>query len=146
MGYGTWRVALLTGAVITAMAACDEGGTGPEEAVVFTLEVSGEQFRARVFDPDVVDDLAARLASGVEGVILGSLAPGDGGFNAPWGWHWAPGTVEVADAAIEVCDGRPSMVEDDLPYWIDTVGRFCPWGASVVARSPEAAGGAGDGA
>ena len=40
----------------------------------------------------------------------------------------------VPDFAVEVCDGRPSMVEADLSYWLDTVGRFCPWGATVVER------------
>jgi hypothetical protein len=26
------------------------------------------------------------------------------------------------------------MVEDDLEYWLESVGRFCPWGAKVVER------------
>jgi hypothetical protein len=47
-----------------------------------------------------------------------------------------PETVHVADMAIELCDGRPSMVQSDLSYWIGTVGQFCPWGArSCCARS-----------
>ena len=40
----------------------------------------------------------------------------------------------MPDFAVEVCDGRPSMVEADVSYWLDTVGRFCPWGATVVER------------
>jgi hypothetical protein len=67
-------------------------------------------------------------------VITGDLATGDGGFNSPWSWHIEPGTVEVADLAIELCDGRPSMVEADVDYWINTVGRFCPWSARVISR------------
>jgi hypothetical protein len=35
---------------------------------------------------------------------------------------------------MELCDGRPSMVEADLPYWLGTVKRFCPWGAKVVGE------------
>lgn len=81
-----------------------------------------------------MDGLEARLESGREGVVLGRLAAGDGGFNAPRSWHMVPGTVETPDAAIEVCDGIPSMAEADLDYWLDTVGRFCPWGARVVER------------
>jgi hypothetical protein len=46
----------------------------------------------------------------------------------------APDSIEVADVTIELCDGRPSDVESALDYWIDTVGRFCPWGTEVVAR------------
>lgn len=132
MGYGKWALVLIT----IGLVACDEGVTQPQTAVHYTIEVSGEQFQARVLDAGVIEDLDDRLASGHEGVILGSLIAGDGGFNAPWGWHWDPSTVEAADAVIELCDGRPSMVDEDLAYWIGTVGTFCPWGATVVARNP----------
>ncbi len=65
---------------------------------------------------------------------IGTLARGDGGFNMPWSWHLLPKTVEVADFTIELCDGRPSMVEADLDYWVDTVKQFCPWGGRLVER------------
>jgi hypothetical protein len=68
------------------------------------------------------------------GVVLGSIVEGDGGYNEPWSWHMVPSTVDTADASIELCDGRPSFIEDDLDYWLDTVGQFCPWGATVVER------------
>jgi len=136
MGREGWMIA----AIAIALVACDEEAIQPDASVLFTIEVSGETFRTRVSDPRVIDDLDARLASGTEGVVLGSIGSGDGGFNAPWGWHWEPATVEVAEAAIEVCDGRPSMVQEDLGYWIDTVGAFCPWGATVVARNPSIGG------
>lgn len=116
------------------VAGCGETPTAPEDGAIFVVEVSGEEFRALVTDDDVVADLEARLDAGTEGVISGALASGDGGFNAPWSWHWEPESVHVADFAIEVCDGRPSMVEDDLTYWLDTVEQFCPWGATVVRR------------
>ncbi len=136
MGQSKWVLAL----VAAALMGCDDDGVEPADGVLFTIEVSGETFQTRVFDLSVIDALDGRLAAGTEGVVLGSLRAGDGGFNAPWGWHWEASTVEVADAAIELCDGRPSMVEADLPYWIDTVGAFCPWGATVVARDPGAGG------
>ena len=65
-------------------------------------------------------------------VGMTQLYAGDGGFNSPWSWHLDPATIEVPDLAIEVCDGRPSMVEADLPYWLSSVKAFCPWGARVV--------------
>ena len=46
-----------------------------------------------------------------------------------------PSSSSASHTAIELCDGRPSMVEDDLGYWVDTVGSFCPWGAKVVERA-----------
>lgn len=108
--------------------------TVPDDGAIFVLEVSGEEFRALVHDPEVVAALDARRASGLEGVVSGTLVEGDGGFNAPWSWHWSPETVHVPDLAIELCDGRPSMVEADLTYWLDAVGQFCPWGATVEER------------
>lgn len=125
--------------LLLAPAACDddpstplEGGAGGRAA--FEVVVSGEKFVVEVETDAQIQAMSARLASGVENVISGPLLAGSGGFNAPWGWHLDPAQVHAADMAIELCDGRPSMVEADLGYWIDTVGQFCPWGAKVVAR------------
>lgn len=121
--------------LLLPLAACaDTELTGPGETPTFLVEVSGEQFRVQVTDPGEIQRFQARVQSGAEAPISGDLLPGHGGFNAPWGWHLDPTTVHVADLTIEVCDGRPSMVEEDLDYWFDTVGRFCPWGARVLRR------------
>lgn len=128
------RAAALGFLTLTLLLGCAGDSTAPDEGALFLLEVSGEEFHARVTDPKAISDLEARLAAGSDGVVSGALAAGDGGFNAPWSWHWRPETVRAPDLAVEVCDGRPSMVEADLDYWIGVVGRFCPWGAKVVAR------------
>ena len=132
------RPALRAVAVLFLAAAmsCEDAPTTPDPSAVFELEVSGETFRTVVDDPASIAGLDERLASGRRGVVIGELRRGDGDVNAPWGWHWAPATVHAADVAVELCDGRPSMVEADLDYWIDTVGSFCPWGALVVRRLP----------
>jgi hypothetical protein len=120
---------ILAGGVL----ACSEDTVEPEP-VTFVIEVADEQFSVRATDPAAIAGLEGRRVSGQRGVILGQLASGDGGFNNPWSWHLEPGSIEVPDAAIEVCDGRPSMVESDTSYWIGTVGQFCPWDARVVSR------------
>ena len=75
------------------------------------------------------------LAGTDEPIIAGGgLARGDGGFNPPWNWHIDPASAGFFDAAIELCDGCPQMVEDDLDYWVDTVGAFCPWSSRVIER------------
>lgn len=38
----------------------------------------------------------------------------------------------MVEAAIEVCDGTPSFVEDEVDYFVDTVGRYCPWSARLI--------------
>ncbi len=101
---------------------------------VFEVEVSGETFTVEVIGAVRVSQIVDRLNSGIRGVVNGQLVRGDAGLNIAWSWHMEPETVEAVDLSIELCDGRPSMVEADLDYWIETVGRFCPWGAKVVRR------------
>lgn len=113
--------------------ACDDDTSAPDGASVFVIDVEGQQFRVRVTEPATIAALQARRTSGQQGAILGSLVQGDGGYNQPWSWHLDPATVEAPDVAIEVCDGTPDMVEDDLDYWLNTVERYCPWGAKVIA-------------
>lgn len=121
-----WVVAAALSAGL--LAAC-ESSTEPA-GETYVVEVSGEEFRVRVSDAAVIAQLEARRTSGQEGVVSGKLRAGNGGYNSPWSWHLVD--VHVADMAIELCDGRPSMVEEDTEYWIGTVKQFCPWGARVV--------------
>jgi hypothetical protein len=60
---------------------------------------------------------------------------GDGGYNYPWSWHLDPDTIQFADAAIEVCDGLPIIVESDLDYWLNSLGYYCPLQSQVIAES-----------
>lgn len=125
---------LATTAALATLSACDGDPTTPELLARYEVEVSGETFVVGVTTPDQLQQMEARLTSGEEGVLSGELAAGDAGYNDPWSWHLIPSTVHTPDVAIEVCDGRPSMVEDDLDYWLETVERFCPWGATVTER------------
>jgi len=129
------RLGLLAVAMLV-VSACDDSTSEPEPGTVtYTVQVSNEQFKVRVTDSEVIAKLDARMAAGSEGVIIGSLARGHGGYNQPWGWHLEAETVDAVDMSIELCDGRPSLVQDDLDYWIDTVRSYCPWGAKVIAKS-----------
>jgi hypothetical protein len=48
--------------------------------------------------------------------------------NSPWSWHFEE--VTFVEAAIELCDGRPSDVERAGIQFGG--GRFCPWTAIVI--------------
>lgn len=136
-GYvGRWMEgALLVGLMVFAAACEGEDALGPGEYPVFEIEQAGEIFHLAVADETVAATLEALRQSGeAAGVISGALLPGDGGFNAPYSWHVDPETVEVVDVAMELCDGRPSFVEEELEYWLGTVKRYCPWGPKVVGR------------
>lgn len=128
-----FRLALASCLALTAIGCgSTTEATLPTDAALFEIEVSGEVFTVAVATEGQATDLRARLQSGTRGVVMGSLAAGSGGFNAPWPWHLTLQSVTTADFAIELCDGRPSMVSADLSYWIGTVKQFCPWEAKVV--------------
>lgn len=132
----SWRTAAAGLACgIALLAGCDGSPTTEEEddRDAFLVEVLGERFYVRATSPDAVAALTARQQSGEVSVVLGEVKQGDGGFNAPWSWHLDPASVEVADAAMELCDGRPSFVQKDVARWIAEARVFCPWSARVVS-------------
>ena len=131
-----WLERAFVAGVLVFAGACDsEDPLYPDHYPVFEIEQAGERFRVEVADEDVAATLDALRVSGEPAsVLMGELVAGDGGFNGPYGWHLDPETVEVVDMAIELCDGKPSFVEEDLEYWLETVERYCPWGPKVVGR------------
>lgn len=134
-----FTTALAMAVVALLPASCDTSDSDPDSAL-FTIRAcqeegtSGETFRVRIHDADVIAEAERILESDEQRIISAPLRRGDGGFNAPWSWHFDPDSVEFADFTIELCDGCPHMVEEDLDYWIDTVGRYCPWSTELVAR------------
>ena len=63
--------------------------------------------------------------------INGFLDYGDSGFNQPWSWHIIPNEWVLAEMSIGVCNGDPEDVENDLDYWINTVGQLCNWSSFI---------------
>ncbi len=60
-------------------------------------------------------------------------------YNAPWGYHLDPQSIEFFSFAIEVCDGAMGYIESHL----DEVGgallpgnRWCSWGSRLVREIP----------
>jgi hypothetical protein len=91
-------------------------------------------FIAATADPAVIDSVLTDLDKPYEErrFISGAIDLGDGGYNHNAGhwflWHFIPGQWELAEMAIEVCDGCPySDVDADTSYWVGNLGMFCPW-------------------
>jgi hypothetical protein len=132
--------------VCSLLASCGGGGGGggggdapPPAASVFVLRMRGlpasEEFRVTTSSAQVIAQARGQLVLPEAQRRLfasGAIRPGDGGHNTGWSWHVA--NVSLVEAAIELCDGRPSMVEANLDYWLNTVGRFCPWSSYVYAE------------
>ncbi len=102
----------------------------------FVVDVVGERFSVRVTDADTIRLLVENYEGKNSMHVTGKLARGDGGFNSPWPWHLEPDSVRMAEVSIELCDGRPSLIEEDLEYWIETVGSYCPWSSNTVGIPP----------
>ena len=93
------------------------------------------RFVAKTSDPEVIDTIEDELAKPFEERRLhinGDIARGQKHYNSRWSWHFVPGEWDMAELSVEVCDGRPQMVEEDLDYWVDQVGYFCPWSSRVL--------------
>jgi hypothetical protein len=131
-----------TGAFVLAvgLAACGDDATDPRDelrgGVLATFDVADEQFRLWVTNPSTIQQLLAlREGSSQATIPIGPVRLGSGvqGHNAPWTWHLDPAETSMAEVTIELCDGRPSFVEQNLDEWIETVGVYCPWGAELAA-------------
>jgi hypothetical protein len=110
----------------------DFAGTGSQPQS-FTIDVVGQQFTLRATDMETIQQLIDNYNGKNNFHVTGTLVKGDGGFNSPWSWHLDPSSVRMAESSIELCDGTPSCVEENLDYWLDTVHTYCPWSSKVVS-------------
>lgn len=120
------RVAVLSLAL--AAGSCGSSPSEPSPDPVAVIRVSGETFRVRLDSPQLQQAARAAQAGTGPRIPSGRIVAGTD-VNVGWSWHLRD--VEFADATIELCDGRPSMVEREGPSYGG--GRFCPWGAEVIA-------------
>lgn len=129
-------------AAVLAVAACgDDGGNGGKEpgelsgGILATFTAAGEEFKVWVTNPQTIDDILA-LRDGTSDATIPNGAikegPGVAGHNAPWSWHLDPQDIEMAEMTMELCDGAPGFVEEEVDYFIGTVKRYCPWDATLV--------------
>ena len=115
----------------------DPAAPGDEltDGALATFEVSGERFHVWVTNDATIEQiLDLRDGTSEANIPNGVLRPGPGiaDHNEPWLWHLDDEEIAMAEAAIEVCDGRPSLVDALLDDYL-RVGRFCPWGARLVS-------------
>ena len=93
---------------------------------------NGDKFAVYATDPEAIHLLTDNYYGLNNMFVTGRLVIGNGGFNSPWSWHLDPDDVTMAEFAIELCDGTPSEVERNLPYWLFQVETFCPWSSKVI--------------
>jgi hypothetical protein len=92
-----------------------------------TLAVASETFRLELTTPRQVTAARAAQAGGAARIPSGRIVAG-AQVNTGWTWHLED--VAFVEAAIELCDGRPSDVERQRASFGG--GRFCPWSATIL--------------
>ena len=130
-----WASLLLT-SVGCDTASNDDGQLSGGVLATFNVEseVESEQFKIWITKETTIQQvLNLRDGKSNANIPNGALRRNSGkdNYNAPWSWHVDPEEIAMAEATIEVCDGNPSFIEDDIDYWVDIVGHFCPWGATL---------------
>ena len=123
-----------------AMAACDSAPPADSElcaentgGALITFEVATETFTGWFTDADFIAEAKALAAAGETRVPVFEEVIAGASCDAQWNFRVDPSAVHFADATIELCDGRPSYIDENLTDWLEQVGSWCPWGAEVVS-------------
>lgn len=126
---------LLAGLVVWLVESSCTTSESPElrGGVLATFDVDGERFSVFITNPETVEQVLV-LSRGQSDARIpnGRILRGEVSYNKPWHWHLDSQDIQMADVTVELCDGRPSDVENNLDYWVGTVFRFCPWSARLV--------------
>lgn len=102
----------------------------PAKRALVTWTVAGETFRTYVRSAKDIRAIRSAIRSGEPaGIPVGRVFRGT---RENRGHRWHLRDVRLAEATIEVCDGRPSDLDADLDYWVESVKRYCPWSARPV--------------
>lgn len=119
-------VALMT--PLALLSACDDDApTSPTNSAVVTFQVSNETFKVKLTTKEQVDAAYAAKNGGRASIPNGRIVSG-ADVNTGYSWHLED--VTFAEATIELCDGRPSDVEQQGTNFGG--GRFCPWSARIL--------------
>jgi len=125
---------LLVSLFVMGITACESSDPNPTVEFRF-LDSDKASLYASTSDPDLIAKAQAELGRPLDQrrlSINGKISRGDDGHHTGWRWHFVPDEWDLVEMSIELCDGTGAMVEKNLDYWIDKVGRFCPWGSRVV--------------
>jgi hypothetical protein len=154
---GTFRASVQLNAGLNTIRFFNNSAAGPDlDRLVFTgggsdtppvtrrfvfgmkYDATGEyDVIAATSDPQIINTARQELTRPIaeRRMINGAIARGNNN-NLGWSWHFVPNQWAHADMSIELCDGTPAHVEADLNYWVDVVGRYCPWSSYTKQELP----------
>jgi hypothetical protein len=110
-------------------AAChQEVPTAPSQGLLVTFRVVDETFKVMLTRDDQTQAARQALAGGPARIPIGRIVAGTD-VNRGWSWHLD--NVAFAEAATELCDGRPLDVEREGIGFGG--GSYCPWAAEITS-------------
>jgi len=122
-------------------AICKLAPKAEERIFEFLHTTTGDTFLAWTSDLNTIQQVETQLAlpqnqrgQHINGVIL--RLPEDCSINQQWSWYFEPSSWTLSDLSIELCDGNPQYVEENLEEYVSNIGRYCPW-SSIVLRAVE---------
>ncbi|WP_234567142.1 BP74-related protein [Rhodohalobacter sp. 614A] len=141
MNFSRKAIYLITILLLAFFTACSTNTDDDNDARYYEFTHENDDISytivAKTSEPEVISAIEDELQKPFDERnmhINGEIARGNEGYNSDWSWHFIENQWSLAEISTEVCDGRPGFVEDDLDYWVDQVGNFCPWSAHVVGE------------
>lgn len=137
---GNLFAALVAIIALGSLAGCDSDANDIKDSqldggILATFDVSGTEYRIWITNETTIDQvLALQAGTSDANIPNGEIlrGPGRTDHNDPWSWHISPENIEMAELTIELCDGNPTFVEENVDYFVNTVGNYCPWSAELV--------------
>ena len=118
-------------ALVATHAAPGEPASPAPKVAYFLVKVADQSFVVGISNDRAIRDATDCVAGKKKLFPLGTIVPGDGGFNIGFGWHLDPESVRMVETAASMCDGLPSDVGS-----IESK-TYCPWRAQIVERLPD---------
>jgi hypothetical protein len=106
---------------------CDER----ERGALIKFEVNKERVTFWITNLDFIRKAEEYQESGKARVPMFHKLMDGIDCDSQWTWYVDPEHVEWVEQAVELCDGRPSDIENNKKYWFNTVKMYCPWGTTV---------------
>jgi len=100
--------------------------------ILVTFDVVSEQYSIFITNNKTIEEVFAVQRGESQATIPnGLIVEGAVFYNQPWSWHIDSEDIHMAEATIELYDGLPSFVENELEYWLESVHRYAPWSATI---------------
>jgi hypothetical protein len=102
--------------------------------VVKFSHLDDEEFVVFAADQEDVDAMRAEARAEDKTKLVAGVVRKGKPYNPDWKFVMGSRSLEIAEVAIEVCDGDPYYVQRHLKQWMGDV--WCPW-SSYVDREVE---------